>query len=47
MGCVTAIVTVKDKDASARAVTLDVVINNDECDPVVAGTVTAVLLEGA
>ena len=44
---VTAIVTVKDKDVSARTVTLDVVINNDACDPVVAGTVTAVLPEGA
>lgn len=43
---VTAIVTVKDKDVSARTVTLDVVINNDECDPVVSGTVTAVLPEG-
>ncbi len=43
---VTAIVTVRDKDVSARTVILDAVINNDECDPVVAGPVTAVLPEG-
>lgn len=43
---VTAIVTVKDKDVSARTVTLDVVINDDQCEPAVSGTVTAVLPEG-